>query len=389
MTSRPAFIFSYNHDDSDIRALSRSLAPPLDHLTATSTSTLPSSSRHAGLGLSREAFPRDDDFIPYGPTTHRRGPMRFVPAKQGGGFLASTDADLDPGDDRPTVKVEGKGKGRATDGIKYESDDEDRPSLEPTRPPPPRTALSGSAVRGLYASIVGLRTEPSATRATSTDHSEAPPRIPTKRTRAPSIEADIVLSSDSDVEIKDEDETRKIDDDGHQPADDDNGQDEEEVVVLDPLTNLPESRSLGSASRRRQGLQPLLIHELLADRRASDPALVPPTYYAVPESNYGYRILAKQGWKAGRTLGPDGSGAKGLKVPLKAVEKFDRRGLGSESNREGSKARRKMTEREKEEERRNETQVERDRRGKGARGMARQKKKEADERKAWISYMNR
>lgn len=77
---------------------------------------------------------------------------------------------------------------------------------------------------------------------------------------------------------------------------------------------------------------------------------------------------------------------RGLRVPLKAKEKFDRAGLGVV----GSKSKKRMSGEEKEEERMRVVREERERRGgKGEKGMERKRQEEARERKAWISYMNR
>lgn len=222
------------------------------------------------------------------------------------------------------------------------------------------------------------------------------------------------------------------DDDGSADEDDD---DDDDLVVIDPLTGLAEERRdplQNTALRKR--VQPLFIHQLLP--RASSSSLdsaatgagrgplkpfVPPTQYAIKPDSPGWRLLARQGWREGLPLGPvpavvsgaafsnhgdaqDGacSGdaaattAGRLKVPLRAVEKHDRSGIGvarAPQDRvvvgalNSEQARRAREERERE--RRRAEQEARQRRGKGERGMERQRKKEERERKAWIAYMNR
>ncbi|XP_067829929.1 G patch domain and ankyrin repeat-containing protein 1 [Heptranchias perlo] len=50
-----------------------------------------------------------------------------------------------------------------------------------------------------------------------------------------------------------------------------------------------------------------------------------PTYYFIPESNVGFKMMLKEGWNKETGLGPDG---KGQKFPVKTVLKRDQRGLG-------------------------------------------------------------
>jgi hypothetical protein len=149
--------------------------------------------------------------------------------------------------------------------------------------------------------------------------------------------------------------------------------------------------------KKRPRLEPRKIHELLGE--TTDPILVPPTYYALRETNVGYRLLSKQGWKEGETLGPTREpddetregGRGGLKVPLRAIEKFDRKGLGSAQEERGKgkgKGRWKMSGKEKERERAKMREEEIGKRGKGEKGMERQLERENRERKAWIAYMN-
>ncbi|GAA5971228.1 hypothetical protein JCM3765_007145 [Sporobolomyces pararoseus] len=355
--SSTGFIFSYNAEDEDVQALASALqTPPSTFATTTSTT-----SRRAGLGSAPRRLYVDDDFIPYGPTTYRKGKVRFVP----GGLLGGEEEEPQIG-----VKQE-KGKGKATDQH-YVKEDEEALVAKPQR----KVEMSGNAVKGLYASIVGLRSTPSTSTSSATTprrspspHLDRKPQFspPSKPTLSSSTtEEDIVLSSDSEPEPPSPEEN---------PSD----SEDDDVIILDPLTNLPESRIL-PPPRKKPRLKPRLIHELLGD--STDPVLVPPTHYALPETNFGYRLLSKQGWKEGATLGKQG----GLKVPLKAIEKFDRKGLGLE---EKKKAQWKLTAKEKEDERRRVELEERDKRGRGSRGMARKIRMENAERKAWIAYMNR
>ncbi|XP_041982270.1 G patch domain and ankyrin repeat-containing protein 1 homolog [Aricia agestis] len=52
-----------------------------------------------------------------------------------------------------------------------------------------------------------------------------------------------------------------------------------------------------------------------------------PANYVIPSSNKGYQILLKGGWDRDTGLGPHGTGRK---CPIKAIQKYDRRGLGHE-----------------------------------------------------------
>ncbi|GAA5974062.1 hypothetical protein JCM21900_001864 [Sporobolomyces salmonicolor] len=342
-SSRPAFIFSYNADDEDLQALASSSGVPiastsLAHTTATS-------SRHAGLGSRQDRWHEDNDFPAYGPTTHRRGPMRFVPAKEGYGVR------LGEGD------VKSKGKGRRV----IDADDEGSAQEEEPRVPVKKLEMPGTAVRGLYESIVGVRSAP-ATTAPSRAPSPPPPPPPPRSASTPPLEPDLILSSDPESE----------------PDDD--------LIILDPLSGLPEPPG-PSLEDPPPPLQPRTIHELLADAAPSDPALVPPLQYGIHPSNPGYRMLAKQGWKEGHSLGPEGEGdhARGLKVPLRPVEKHDRKGLGLPG---AGVLGRQLSQKDRDEERKRLAKQERERRGKGARGMARIARREERHRKAMIAYMN-
>lgn len=158
--SRPAFIFSYNAQDEDVAAL---------------VST-PSTSRHAyaGLGIAdsharaRQDYARhsrdndEDDWVPtYGPTTHRKGKMRFVPARD-------PQFQTLPGrQEEVTV------------------DDAEQPQTRaaPTESAAPKQrAPAGTDIRNLYASIVGLdkspNTAPGITQSEPASRRTSPPPLP-------------------------------------------------------------------------------------------------------------------------------------------------------------------------------------------------------------------
>ena len=288
--------------------------------------------------------------------------MRFVPAKEGNGLLGSTQ-----------VKSEGdvKGKGKAID------QDEEGIKIEPKE----RARVTGDSVKGLYANIVGLRSSTSSGSTSNASPARPPPPRQLKRPRSrtsplstPKREPDIILSSSSSSESESD-----------SPPSPSTPNSDDDIIIVDPLTSLPITTSpiIPPPPRRRDRLKPLLIHEMLSLPSTSSQPLVPPTYYALPDSNVGYRLLHKQGWREGETLGPlNKEQGRGLKVPLKAKEKFDRAGLGVVGKR-------KMTGEEKEEERMKRVREERERRGKGTRGMERKRLEERRERKEWISYMNR
>lgn len=449
--SRPAFIFSYNAQDQDVAAL-----------VASST---PSTSRqaYAGLGIA-DAHARarqdarnsrheddDDDWVPtYGPTTHRKGKMRFVPAR-----------------DPQFQSLPGRQEVTADKHV-------EPPQMQaaPTEiAAPKQPAPAGTDVRNLYASIVGLnkapntvqgitQSEPASCRPSPREEARSssqkkrprtasPPPVPFEPPRArvrpalpPAREPDIVLSSDSEEEEElDASETHggrsstrnsrrgrpgSSSSSGDDEEDDDEA-DGDDLVVIDPLTGLAEERPRDPLTKtaRRKRVQPLFIHQLLpraspsSDSDATTSAggrgplkpFVPPTQYAIKPDSPGWRLLARQGWREGLPLGPvpavvsaaaasssstsGGDAAAGrLKVPLRAVEKHDRSGIGVAKAPQdravvgalNSESARRERERER---KRKAEQEAKARRGKGERGMERQRKQEERERKAWIAYMNR
>lgn len=436
MAPKSAFVFSYNAQDADV-------------------ATLAETSRHvhAGLGITHtraRVNGRDDDeddWVPtYGPTTRRKGKMRFVPAKD-------PQFQVIPGyQDAIAAPVEENAE-----------EDTQAAAIESPASKGRGSTIPGAAVRSLYASIVGLGKPPTAAaslsepvsrrvsppRAAPSDEARGlggpfesyPSRKKRPRTASPPLEhsrwrtgsarnVDIVLSSDSETDdvASEAVETREAASPAAQSrsgrhstesdADitDDNDDEEQDVIVLDPLTGLPETKTSGPGQAPKR-LQALLIHQLLPRASDTDAAVepfVPPTQYAIKPDSPGWRLLTRQGWREGLPLGPvvsieggalagteggvtaGSSGSARLKVPLRAVEKHDRSGIGVPKAPEdrvivgalnSEHAQRAREDRERE--RRRAERDARDRRGKGERGMERQRKKEERERKAWIAYMNR
>ncbi|XP_078061946.1 G patch domain and ankyrin repeat-containing protein 1 [Mustelus asterias] len=54
-----------------------------------------------------------------------------------------------------------------------------------------------------------------------------------------------------------------------------------------------------------------------------------PTYYFIPESNVGFKMMLKEGWDKERGLGPAGQGQK---FPVKTILKRDQKGLGFQTD---------------------------------------------------------
>ncbi|BGP33721.1 hypothetical protein JCM10296v2_005525 [Rhodotorula toruloides] len=470
----PRFLFSFNEADPDVASLPAPQKAALGF-------------RRARLGERRTQYDGDDEWVPdYGPTTKRRGRMRFVKAKASAFGVIPASED---GYEKLETEYEGKGKGKASEDVAERDLEEvlvveevvaDSGASTSAGPSVQRRALvPGSSVRGLYESIVGLsvHSAPASTNpspSTSKQSTPLPPSSPRSAIISSSLvaststspypvssassalsissvssqilkgsasppsssfaqqatteTADIVLSSDSDEDERPARRTRR-----HEREEEDS--DSDDLVIIDPLTSLPEvpfrrSSSLASPSSSShtrhpstsrgipsqsspcgafsanapsfKRLQPLLIHQLLplasttpetVGKPASFKPLVPPTHYAIRPDSPGWQLLARQGWKEGQTLGPvtpEGQG-RGLKVPLRPVEKHDRKGLGLGTGEDGrgGKNGRKLTHEERERERRRKEREERDKCGRGERGMERLKKREERERKAMIAYMNR
>ncbi|KAM4697088.1 G patch domain and ankyrin repeat-containing protein 1 [Rhinophrynus dorsalis] len=55
----------------------------------------------------------------------------------------------------------------------------------------------------------------------------------------------------------------------------------------------------------------------------------PPTYYAIPEHNVGFKMMLKEGWDRESGLGPGGTGRK---FPVQTVLKRDQKGLGFQTD---------------------------------------------------------
>ncbi|SCV73903.1 BQ2448_6333 [Microbotryum intermedium] len=238
----------------------------------------------------------------------------------------------------------------------------------------------GSQVRGLYESLVGLEGTPRSDELVPKESKISPP---------PEVQVDIDLTSDRSDSDSDP-----------------------QIIILDPTTRLPEPllgptpmRHTQRARARPNPPHSRAIHELLPPSQPSElPAnaqgqplvpLIAPTHYAIPPTNIGWRILERQGWKEGASLGvpseEEGSAtSQRLKVPLKASDKFDRKGLGikgkEKGDREGSRDRSKK---EKERENQRREWVELEKRGKGRREIEMRQRQEAKERKELLAYMNR
>lgn len=56
---------------------------------------------------------------------------------------------------------------------------------------------------------------------------------------------------------------------------------------------------------------------------------LPPTYYAIPDHNVGFKMMLKEGWDRESGLGPEGAGRK---FPIQTVLKRDQKGLGFHSD---------------------------------------------------------
>lgn len=221
-----------------------------------------------------------------------------------------------------------KGKGRERDA--------------PADAPP---AEKGEVVRGLYESIVGLRAAPALA---------APAPLAVAVTRPSRLAPDVDLTGDD--------------------SDDD-------ITFIDPSTGFAEVTPPPRIRRLRRYKPPALLDLLIPPSAAP---LVPPISYAIKPNNIGWQMLARQGWKEGDGLGPVDAEPRALKVPLKASDKFDKKGLGvSKERREVSKKRARELE---EVQRRKDRQRERD--GRGGKVAAKRAKREADSRRELLAYLN-
>ncbi|XP_053577947.1 G patch domain and ankyrin repeat-containing protein 1 isoform X2 [Bombina bombina] len=66
-------------------------------------------------------------------------------------------------------------------------------------------------------------------------------------------------------------------------------------------------------------------HERSTVHIFSNQKRLPPTYYAIPENNVGFKMMLKEGWDKESGLGPTGTGRK---FPIQTVLKRDQKGLG-------------------------------------------------------------
>ncbi|GAA5822487.1 hypothetical protein JCM11251_006355 [Rhodosporidiobolus azoricus] len=444
-----SFVFSYNHSDPDLPSTSSyaSTSQLHDQLTAVVPPLPAHHAYHAGLGADaekqRSRFDGDDDFVPaYGPTTSRRGAMRFVPATLSGlGTLPGTGKTQD---------IREKGKGRAVEleeeDVKQDKEEQEEEKEDSLPPPPPPRRLPGPSVRGLYESIVGVKQKQQQSAPASLRASPAPPpplfRLALSEPPDRAVSVDVKREDDDDVLIlssDDEDEAappppkKRTANRPPPPAE----KEDDDLIILDPITGLqlpalspsiptntspsppppPASFSYNPPPPSSR-VRPLLIHQLLPS--TATPAVNLPTQYAIKPDNPGWRMLQKQGWREGAALGPDGGALlpnlppaplapyslsaaaapprepaptqspRGLLVPLRPTLKHDRLGLGSAGTTKEALRRLTPAERERERLKRElEEKREREKRGKGERGMERVRKREERERKAWIAYMNR
>jgi len=248
------------------------------------------------------------------------------------------------------------------------------------------TQDKGALVSNFYAGLVGLNTTHPAELPTP---ERGPPRPP-----QPPPDVDLTLDGDSDsdganVEL---------------PSDDD-------LVILDS-DGLPERAPTAPPRSKRRRLPPLPLPSALLPSADHTPH-TPPIQYALRENSFGYSLLTRQGWRPGQPLGPppapapaisptalaavpcstagpsavaltfDAGYAQRLVVPLKAVEKHDRRGLGpnTEEDRRRRKAEDEARKLEKERKRREALT-------KGVGTVAREQKRESQWRRDMLAYMN-
>lgn len=175
---------------------------------------------------------------------------------------------------------------------------------------------------------------------------------------------------------------------------------DDDIIILDPLTDLPLSLSPPLRRPKHPLAQGRPISALLPSPSLPSPSLppfIPPIQYSLKPSNIGWKILALQGWKEGSGLGAStlafhsqGEGCLvesnevdegGLKVPLRGVERAARRGLGA-----GEAVRVRRDGKRGEGGRKEEVETEREREG---RERGERDARERKERKMMLGYMNR
>lgn len=242
-----------------------------------------------------------------------------------------------------------------------------------TSPAPSATTTTaavdkGATVKSFYESLVGLPLPPRPLE-------RAPPRPP-----QPEPDLDLTLGDSAS------------DDDEDQATDAPNS--DEDLVILDsqghPETTIPRPPRI----RRRRQPPPPPPAALLPTSLTPH---APPIQYILPETSFGYSLLRRQGWHEGQPLGPkpvaqDNATAPGppnthfaqrLIVPLKPVEKHDRRGLGptTEESRREQKEAMAARKREKEERRRaGQSQ--------GVEAIRREQKREEWRRRELLAHLN-
>lgn len=274
----------------------------------------------------------------YGPQLQRKGNIKFVRAKG---------------------VVEGKGKERSGDGERKVR------SLYDDMDPVPSTSTSF------------LRSTPS----TLVAHA--------KSTQGKSTS----VTPDLDLTLSDSPPSSDTDDD---------------LIICDSLTSLPlpplpRSNPLTTKTRKAK-LQS--ITDMLADFVPRQAPVVVPTQYGIGMDTIGWRMLSKQGWKVGEGLGR-GAGAfvldeegglikdrtlgavEGIKVPIQAIERMNRSGLGIAQDKGKAKPYRER-----------DNGVKMKKKGKRERGREREKQEaltvvakryaaEKRERKELLAYLNR
>ncbi|KAM0751120.1 hypothetical protein T439DRAFT_325273 [Meredithblackwellia eburnea MCA 4105] len=325
----PAWIFSFNEGEEGRRSgEGASTNEAQDRQRVREAMYGPSQD----TGRSYKEADHEDQDASFGPTLKRRGNVKFV--REGAGLGA------------------GKGKGRAVDA----EEQVDR---------------SGGGVRGFYEALVGT----SSGSVTPTSRNATPP-LPIASTS--SVTAAIDLTQ----------------------ADDTSDEEEAEMIIMNPITRLPLPPPSKLPKRKRA--KPTPLHLLINPPEAK--AVVPPISYAIKQTNVGYKMLERQGWKIGEGLGvapgltasdevpreaegTDGNKIRrGLLVPIKASEKFDRRGIGLDKEK-GAELKRKREQLEEDRRRKREDELKSAlMKGRERRALA---KLEQRERKDMIAYMNR
>jgi len=360
----PAIVIS-DHAPADLSRFDTTDAALDSHdaLTGTaaaSSSAAPYRSQRAGLGLQIDWSDTD---ATYGPTTRRKGPLRFVRA------IAASEGVGDSGYESLEQCESGdrKVERRAMDKEELESADSGSGQTERV------SSREGTAgVRSIYERIVLARASASTTtppaaqkRARQSVKQEPARKEPPASSRR---QAEVIYVTDSD---SDEDEATR---EGEEVT-------ERAVTVFKPpeRTRVPDPFT----PWHQRKATPRTIHELLATATPSDgnsddgQPYVPPVYYGIKETSKGWKMLARQGWTEGEALGPVREETrKALLVPIRPVEKQDRKGLGNAVERKRERAG-------------NEREEARHPKVKGGRDRAHVQSREQEKRRAMLAYMNR